>query len=79
MRKITRVDIFANIDDVMKFWEWAAKQPPEKKTRKDMEQLLAEYKKADMYINAHPERVEHVICRDMKAARIEIKKKGENQ
>lgn len=75
MNKITRIDIFANADAVLEFYDWAAKQPPEKKTRADMERLLGEYKKADLYVDAHPEVVEHKIFQWMKAAIIRPPKK----
>lgn len=78
MKKITRVDMFKNLDAVIKFWEWADTQPPKNKTRADMVRLLAQYKKADMYIDAHPEHVEHKLVQGFKTARLRFTK-GENK
>lgn len=78
MKKITRIDMFANIGEVFKFWEWAAKQPPEKKTRADMIRLLGKYKKAEMYVDAHPERVEHEIAKGIRAGAFK-RPKGEQK
>lgn len=79
MKKITRIDVFENMDAVIKFWEWAAKQPPEKKTRQDMIRLLGEYKKADMYVDAHPEQVEHKIVQGFKAPMIKFTDKKDGK
>lgn len=72
MKKITRIDAFANIDEYIKFMEWAKTKEP--KTRADMVRLLAEYKKPDMIINAHPERVEHEIVKKFKVGRVKPQK-----
>lgn len=76
MKHFTRIDAFANMDAVFKFWEWAAKQPPEKKTRADMVRLLEQYKKADLIVEGHKEEVEHKLHEGLKAA---AKKKGEKK
>jgi hypothetical protein len=67
MKRITRVDAFANIDEYVKFMEWAKTKEP--KTRADMVRLLGEYKKPDLYIDAHPEHVEHEIVKELEARR----------
>lgn len=67
MKKITRMDVWANIDEYIKFMDWAATKEP--KTRADMVRLLAEYKKPDLLIDAHPERVEHEIVKHFKVGR----------
>lgn len=77
MKKITRIDVFANIDEYMKFMEWAKTKEP--KTRADMVRLLAEYKKPDLLIDAHPEIVEHKISQSMKVGRIKPKKEKLNE
>lgn len=77
MKKITRIDIFANIGEYMKFMEWAKTKEP--KTRADMVRLLAEYKKPDLIVNAHPEVVEHKITQKLKVARIKPKKESKNE
>lgn len=69
-QKITRIDVFTNPDALLKFYEWAAKQVPAPKTKADMIKLLAQYKKADIYVEEHPERVEYMIFQGMKAGRI---------
>lgn len=68
MKKLTRVDMFADMGEYMKFMEWAKTKEP--KTRADMVRLLAEYKKPDLIVDAHPERVEYILKQGMKAARI---------
>lgn len=68
MKKITRIDVFANADEYIKFMEWVKTKEP--KTRADMVRLLAEYKKPDILVNAHPERVEHVITQGFKVGRL---------
>lgn len=77
MKKITRIDMFANIDEYMKFMEWAKTKEP--KTRADMVRLLAAYKKPDLLIDAHPEIVEHKIEQGMKVGRIKPKKEKMNE
>lgn len=74
MKNFTRIDKFDNIGEVMKFWEWCKTQPPEKKTREDMVRLLAQYKKADLYVEAHKERVESLIVRGIKSLILAFKK-----
>ncbi len=64
MKKITRIDIFASITEYIKFMEWAKTKEP--KTRADMVRLLGEYKKPDLVVDAHPERVEHIIHQGLK-------------
>ena len=76
-KKLTRVDVFANIDEYMKFMEWAKTKEP--KTRADMVRLLAEYKKPDMVVDAHPEVVEHRITQKLKVARIKPRKEKPNE
>lgn len=76
-KKITRVDIFVNIDEYMKFLEWAKTKKP--KTKADMVRLLAEYKKPDMIVDAHPEVVEHKITQKLKVARIKPQKESKNE
>lgn len=76
MKKITRIDAFANIDEYIKFMEWAKTKEP--KTRADMVRLLGEYKKPDMLIDAHPERVEHEIVKNFKVGRVKPTK-GEQE
>lgn len=77
MKKMTRIDMFANIDEYIKFMEWAKTKEP--KTRADMVRLLGEYKKPDIIIDAHPEIVEHKIFQGMKVAKIIPPKKGEQK
>lgn len=72
MKKVTRIDIFATVDEYLKFMEWAKTKEP--KTRADMVRLLAEYKKPDMIVDAHPEIVEHKITQTLKVARIKPSK-----
>lgn len=76
MKKATRIDVFDNIDEYIKFMEWAKTKEP--KTKTDMARLLAEYKKPDMLIDAHPERVEHEITRQFKVGRVK-QTKGERE
>lgn len=76
MKKITRIDVFTNIDEYIKFMEWAKTKEP--KTRADMVRLLAEYKKPDMLIDAHPERVEHEITKQFKVGRVKRAKGEQN-
>lgn len=73
MSKITRIDMFTNVDEYIKFLEWAKTKEP--KNRADMVRLLAEYKAPDMIVDAHPEIVEHKIVQGMKTARIKLPKK----
>jgi hypothetical protein len=77
MKKMTRIDVFTNADEYIKFMEWAKTKEP--KTRADMARLLGEYKKPDMIVDAHPELVEHKIFQGMKAARIKSPKKGDQK
>lgn len=72
MKKITRIDMFANIGEYLKFLEWAKTRNPQ--TRADMVRLLAEYKKPDIMVDAHPERVEHEIVKGFKIGRIKQSK-----
>lgn len=72
MKKITRIDMFANVDEYIKFLEWAKTKEP--KTRADMARLLAEYKQPDLVVDAHPERVEHEIVKHLKTGRINLPK-----
>lgn len=76
MSKITRIDVFANMDEVAKFYEWAKTKNP--KIKSDMIRLLGEYKKADLWVDAHPERVEHEIVKGLKAGRFK-QPKGEQK
>lgn len=76
MKKITRVDVFANIDEYMKFMEWAKTKEP--KTRADMVRLLAEWKRPDMLVDAHPEITEHKIAQNFKVARVKPSKEKPN-
>lgn len=78
-KKLTRIDMFQDLDAVFKFWEWTKTQPPEKKTRADMIRLLGEYKRADLVVDAHPERVEHELVKKLKTARAKFVKKGDQQ
>ena len=71
MKKITRVDMFTNLDEYIKFMEWAKTKEP--KTRADMVRLLAEYKQPDLLINEHPEVVEHRITQKFNVKRISKK------
>jgi hypothetical protein len=59
-RYFTRVDVFANMDEVCKFLEFAQKRNP--KTRADMVAALEAYKKADLMVEEHKERVEAKIA-----------------
>lgn len=77
MKKITRVDVFANMDEYIKFLEWAKTKEP--KTRADMVRLLAEYKKPDMLVDAHPEIVEHKITQNLKVGRLKTSKEKPNE
>lgn len=72
MKKMTRVDIFSNVDEYIKFMEWAKTKEPQ--TRADMVKLLAEYKKPDLIVDAHPERVEHEIIKNFKVGRVKQSK-----
>lgn len=63
MKKVTRVDVFANVDEYIKFLEWAKTKEP--KTRADMVRLLAEYKNPDLIVDAHPEIVEHKLTQEL--------------
>ena len=72
MKKVTRIDIFTDVGKYIEFMEWAKTKNP--KTRADMMRLLAEYKKPDMMVDAHPEIVEHKITQTFKVARIKPKK-----
>lgn len=74
MKKTTRIDIFANVDEYEKFLEWAKTKEPN--TRADMVRLLAEYKKPDIIVDAHPEIVEHKLFQGMKIAKIVPPAKG---
>jgi hypothetical protein len=76
MKKLTRIDVFANIDEYIKFMDWAKTKEP--KTRADMVRLLADYKKPDMVVDAHPEIVEHKISRALKIGRIKPSKENPN-
>lgn len=76
MNKITRIDVFANLDEYIKFMEWAKTKNP--KTKADMVRLLHEYKKADLVVNAHPERVEHELAKAIKAGKFK-KQTGDNK
>lgn len=76
-KKQIRIDVFANIDEYMKFMEWARTKEP--KTRADMVRLLAEYKRPDMIVDAHPEIVEHRIEKGMRVGRIKPKKGTKNE
>lgn len=58
-RYFTRIDAFSGMDEVFKFWEFAKKRGA--KTRKEMTEALAAYKKADIIIEEHKERVEAKI------------------
>lgn len=77
MKKITRIDMFANLDEYIAFMEWAKTKEP--KTRADMVRLLAEYKKPDLIVDAHPEVVEHKITQNLKVARIKPQKELKNE
>lgn len=70
---ITRVDVFANMGEAMKFLEWAKKHNP--KTQEDMNRLLAKYKKPDLFIDASPEAVEDKVEKGLKVARLGTPKK----
>jgi hypothetical protein len=63
-RYFTRLDMFANMDEVFKFWEFAKARKA--KTRKDMMEALEAYKKADLIIEEHPERVEAHLAKACK-------------
>jgi hypothetical protein len=72
-RYFTRLDVFANIDEVIKFQEFARARGA--KTRKDMVAALEAYKKADLIVEEHKERVEAHLA---KAYRLGLfKPKGE--
>ncbi len=71
MKKITRIDMFANLEEYIKFMEWAKTKEP--KDRADMVRLLGEYKKPDLIVDAHPERVEHEIVKRFKTGRFKPK------
>lgn len=77
MKKITRIDMFANLGEYMKFMEWAKTKEP--KTRADMVRLLAEYKKPDLIVDAHPEIVEHKLTQKFKTARLKPHKEKPNE
>lgn len=72
MKKITRIDLFDNVDEYIKFMEWAKTKEP--KDRADMVRLLAEYKEPDMVVDAHPEIVEHKIAQSLKLGYIKPRK-----
>jgi hypothetical protein len=65
MKNKTRIDIFPDMEAVHKFYEWAKQFNP--KTKDDMTELLAKYKKADMIVDEFKEHVEHKITEGMKA------------
>ena len=74
MKNLTRIDMFANIDEYIKFMDWARTKNP--KTKADMVRLLGEYKRPEMIIDAHKERVEHEIVKRFKVGRLK-QQKGE--
>ena len=67
MKPYTRVDVFANLEEVEKFYAWAATKNP--KTKEDMVRLLAEYKKPDMVVKMHKEHVEAKIEKQFRVRR----------
>lgn len=73
MKKTTRIDMFAGVDEYLAFMEWAKTKEP--KNRADMVRLLAEYKAPDLIVDAHPEIVEHKLVQGLKTARIKPPKK----
>jgi adenine deaminase len=76
-KHLTRLDIFANMEEVFKFWEFAkARGLTSKSTREEMAAALAAYKKADMIIEGHKEHVEARIAKELKAPIIEFKKES---
>jgi hypothetical protein len=65
MKDHTRIDIFANIEELAKFYEWAKQFNP--KTKEDMVKLLEKYKKADLVVEGFKEHVEHKLKEGLKA------------
>lgn len=64
MKHFTRIDVFANIDEVFKFWKFAKKRGA--KTREEMTEALKAYKKADLMVEGHKERVEARLVQELK-------------
>lgn len=71
-RYFTRIDIFRNIDEFIKFQEFAKKRGA--KTREDMVEVLETYKRADLVVEEHKERVEAHLAKALRLGT--LKKRG---
>ena len=71
MKDHTRIDVFANMDEVMKFYEWARQHNP--KTRDDMVRLLGEYKKPDLVVKGFKEHIEAKLMTELNKVKPEPK------
>lgn len=63
----TRIDKFDNMDEAFKFWEFAKRRGA--KTMAEMVEALEAYKRADLIVEEHKERLEAMI--------VEAAKRGE--
>jgi hypothetical protein len=74
-KNLTRLDIFANMEEVFKFWEFAkARGLTSKSTREEIAAALAAYKQPDMVIKGHKEHVEAKLAKELKAPIVEFRK-----
>lgn len=71
-RYLTRVDIFANADEALKFFAFAKARGA--KTRKEMTEALTAYKKADLVVRGHKEHIEAHIDAAIRLGKFKVRR-----